>query len=449
MQVRIEDVSPVEKKLIVEVPWDSVSDKLGASFKELGKSVQLKGFRKGKVPRSVLERMFGKRVRAEVAGQLVQESFLTAVTQHNLQAVSEPQVDSSALDIVKGQPFAFEAIVEVRGDVEAADYIGMELTKRPLEVSEDEVGQSLEQLQREHTELHPIEGRTELSADDVVAIKVVGTVGEHAIDRDQLTVDLGDTEHEPFPGLASALIGLPIAAQDHELELSVPDDHSEESIAGQTGKFTISVLDARVKDVPAFDDDFAADTGKGETMDELRAALRKELEDQKASSIQDELRQAATAELVKRNQIPVASSLIDRVIENKMRRFQMMMGMEPGETGVDDAMRQELGAGAADEVRGQLLLESVAEKENIEVTEEELDARIAEMAARANQSLGRLKADMDRDGRLDNLRFQVRHEKTLDFLIDKAQVTEKEPEPEPEPQAAGGEGEAEGEGEPG
>src|SRR5262245_2691138 len=120
MQVKIEDVSPVEKKLVVEVPWRTVDSRMGDAFRELAKSVQLKGFRPGKVPRSVLEKMYGKRVRAEVAAQLVRESFVTAVTEHNLQAVSEPRVDDG-LEIHAGKPFAFEAVVEVRGDIALAD----------------------------------------------------------------------------------------------------------------------------------------------------------------------------------------------------------------------------------------------------------------------------------------------------------------------------------------
>src|SRR5262245_48913351 len=200
MQVKIEDVSPVEKKLIVSVPWMTVDSRMGDAFRELAKNVNLKGFRKGKVPRAVLERMFGKRVRAEVAGQLVRESFVTAVTEHNLQAVSEPRVDQFP-EIVNGQPLSFAATVEVRGDIAVADWKGMQLGKRPVKVDEAAVDMALEQLRREQTELRPIEGRETLIDSDVVAVSIKGTVGEHPIDRPQLVIDLGDAEREPLPGL--------------------------------------------------------------------------------------------------------------------------------------------------------------------------------------------------------------------------------------------------------
>jgi trigger factor len=199
MQVTIEDISPVEKKLIVSVPWMTVDSRMGDAFRELAKSVNLKGFRKGKVPRTVLERMFGKRVRAEVAGQLVRESFVTAVTEHNLQAVSEPRVDDIP-EIKSGQPFSFAAVVEVRGDIAVGEWKGMQLFKRPLKLEEAAVDMALEQLRREQTELRPIEGRETLSDSDVVAVALKGTVGEHEIDRPQMVVDLGDPEREPLPG---------------------------------------------------------------------------------------------------------------------------------------------------------------------------------------------------------------------------------------------------------
>src|SRR5688500_20142041 len=114
MQVRIEEVSPVEKKMFVEIPWETVNQKLGNAYRELGKGVALKGFRKGKVPRPVLEQVYGPRINAEVAYELVRESFFRANQEHNLAAVAEPRVEEAA-PIKKGQPFEFAAVVDVRG----------------------------------------------------------------------------------------------------------------------------------------------------------------------------------------------------------------------------------------------------------------------------------------------------------------------------------------------
>ena len=441
MQVRIEDVSPVEKKLIVEVPWDTVSSRLGDAYRELSKSVQLKGFRKGKVPRTVLQRMFGKRVKAEVATQLVRESFISATTEHNLQVVSEPRVDQE-LDIKKGEPFAFEAIVEVRGDVEAKDYTGMEISRRPVDVPESAVDAALEQLRKENTELLPIEGRDVTARGDVLSVAIKGNLGEHEIDRPNVPIDLDNQVQEPIPGLVEALTNLPIDVVDHEIELAIPEGHHDPSIAGKTAKMTVSIIDARRKEVPELDDELAKDSGRAENLEELRKVTRAELETQQEEQIQRELHDAALKELVKRNPIPIAESLVERGIEMEFSRLKMMLGMpapQPGEVDpmpLDDSMREKMRSSAEEQVRGQLLLEAIGDSEKIEVTEADISEHLAKLAAMRNMPPARLRAEYDRDDKLEGVRFQLRQEKTLDLLVSKAIVTETALSAEAEAEAA-------------
>ena len=217
MQVRIEEVSPVEKKMFVEIPWETVSAKLNESYKELGKGVALKGFRKGKVPRPVLEQVYGPRVNAEVAYELVRESFFKANQEHNLAAVAEPRVEE-AEPIKKGQPFKFAAIIEVRGEVVPQDYKGLAIERRKLDVPESAVDEALGQLRREHTELRPIEGREITEPGDIVGLSITGTIGEHQINQPQFAVDLDDSEREPLPGIRAVLTGIPLDTKDKQLE---------------------------------------------------------------------------------------------------------------------------------------------------------------------------------------------------------------------------------------
>ncbi|MCP4447596.1 MAG: trigger factor [Myxococcales bacterium] len=431
MQVQIEEVSPVEKKLIVEVPWDNVSVRLGKSYRELAKEVNLKGFRKGKVPRSVLERLFSERVHAKVAGELVHESFMTALSEHKLEAVAEPRVDIQ-IEINKGKPTSFEAIVEVKGEVEVENYKGMELTKRPVKIDEDDLEHTLSHLRKDHMDLLPIEDRKELTTDDMVTISLKGTIGDQEIDRDDINLDLGDDHHEPLPGMHAAIVGLPIDTKDHEIVIEIPEDHQESQMAGKTAKFQMSVLDAKYKDLPELTDDFAKDTGKAETMDELRAGIRKEAEDRQLEQIKGELHQAAIDELVKRNPIVVASSLKERAIQNHFQRIQQMMGMQPGMQAppLDDEIRARLSEEAEDEVRSQLLLDALAEAEGIEVSDEAVDERVAEMAARRGKTAGRLRAEMRHDGRLENIVYLLKQDKAVEVILASAKVEEKEPEPE-------------------
>lgn len=452
MQVRIQEVSPVEKKMFVEVPWETVSEKLGNAYRELGKGVALKGFRKGKVPRAVLEQVYGPRINAEVAYELVRESFLRANQEHNLAAVAEPRVEEAA-PIKKGQPFTFQAIIEVRGEVVPQDYTGLPIEKRRLAVPEAAVDEQLAQLRREHTELRPIEGREVTEPGDILGLSVTGTIGEHQINQPQFAVDLDDEDREPLPGMRQALIGLPIDTKDRKLELAVPDDHKDETIRGRKAELTVTILEARAKEVPELDDEFAKDTGKADTLDGLRAALRKELEERETQAIDREAREGALRELIKKNQIPVAASLVERAVEVQYQRLRQMLGMKPDRNnptaGLSDELREKLRPAGADEVRGQLLLEAIADKENIAVTDAELGKHIDETAKSRNMPAAKLRAEWQRDGRLDNVTYSLRQDKVLKFLVEKAIVTEVDQlsqpgTPVPEAPAHGEEGHVHG-----
>jgi trigger factor len=427
MQVRIEEVSPVEKKMFVEVPWERVSQKLGDAYRELSKGVALKGFRKGKVPRPVLEQVYGQRVNAEVAYELVRESFLHANQEHNLAAVAEPRVEEAA-PIKKGQPFTFAAIIEVRGEVVPQDYKGLAIERRKLNVADDAVEESLAQLRREHTELRPIEGREITEAGDILGLSITGTIGEHQINQPQFAVDLDDEEREPLPGIRQALLGIPLDTKDKAVELTVPDDHKDESLRGRKAQLTVTILEARAKDVPALDDEFAKDTGKADTLDGLRAALRKELEEREQGVIDREAREAVLREVIKKNQIPVASSLVERAVELQYQRLRQMLGMKPerGAAGLTDELKDKMRPAGADEVRGQLLLEAIADKEAITITDAELAAHVEATAKSRNMAPAKLRAEWQRDGRLDSVTYSLRQDKVLGFLVTHASVTEVE-----------------------
>jgi trigger factor len=425
MQVRIEDVSPVEKKMFVEIPWETVSQKLGDAYRELGKGVALKGFRKGKVPRPVLEQVYGQRVNAEVAYELVRESFFRANQEHHLAAVAEPRVEEAA-PIRKGQPFTFQAIIEVRGEVIPRDYKGLSIEKRRLAIADAAVDEALAQLRREHTELRPIEGRTVTAPGDIVGLSVSGSIGEHKIDQPQFAVDLDEGEREPLPGLRGVLTGIALDTKDKHVEIEVPADHEDADLRGRKASLAITILEVRAKDVPALDDEFAKDTGKADTLEGLREVLRKDLESRERDVIEREAREAVLRELIKTNQIPVASSLVERAVEMQYQRLRQMLGMKPDRDapGLSDDLREKMRPTGADEVRGQLLLEAIADKESIAVTDDELAKHVEETAKTRNVAPAKLRAEWQRDGRIDTITYSLRQDKVLGFLVSNATVTE-------------------------
>ncbi|MEO8707172.1 MAG: hypothetical protein ABI867_44505, partial [Kofleriaceae bacterium] len=204
----------------------------------------------------------------------------------------------------------------------------------------------------------------------------------------------------------------------------------DEQIRGRKAKLMVTILEARAKEVPALDDEFAKDTGKAETLDGLRAALRKELEDKEQETIDREAREGALRELIKKNQIPVAGSLVERAVEMQYQRLRQMLGMKPERgnptAGLTDDLRDKLRPAGADEVRGQLLLEAIADKENIAVTDAEITKHVEATAKQRNVPVAKLRAEWQRDGRLDNVTYSLRQDKVLDFLVGKATITEVE-----------------------
>ena len=437
MQVQVESLSPVEKKLAVEIPWERVREKLDAAYKELGKGVKLKGFRPGKVPRPVLERMFAKQVQSEVARELVQESFVFAAREHKLEPVAEPVVEDA--NIKAGEPFKYSARVEIRGDVELKTVDGLTGSRKKVNVEDKEVDAALEHQRRQHTDFKPIADRTEAAATDVLVVALKGKIGDRPLDRPELLVDLTDASQEPLPGLAAALLGIPFDAKDKELKLTFPEDHPIKEIAGQTAELTVTVRDSREKAVPALDDEFAKDTGIAETLADLKAKLREEIVKNKQAEAEREMRAGVLKAFVAANEIPVAPALVERGVDAQLERAAMslrMQGIDIEKSGVDlRGLRDKLRDPAIEEVRGQLLLEALAEREKIEVSDADVDAKVVELSEQRGKPPGKLKAEMNRDGSLDSLRWRLRQEKALDHVVARATITETESEPQVEASA--------------
>jgi trigger factor len=433
MQVQIESLSPVEKKLAVTMPWAYVQTKLEAAIREAGKTARVKGYRPGKVPRSLIERMYGRQIQAEVTRDLVQEGFVTAARENKLAVVAEPVVED--VKFKTGEPFTFSMRIEVRADFTIDNVDGMTATKPKVSIAETDVDGALERLRRQHTDFLPISERTEAAATDVVVIHLKGKIGDRAIDRPEVLVDLTDHSQEPLPGLAEALLGIPFDAKDKPLKLTFAADHKIKELAGQTAELTITVRDARQKQVPALDDEFAKDVGVGEatTLDGLKDALRKDLLAGKQAQADREGRGNVLKAFIAANPIPVAPALVERGIDLQLdrTRYQLaMQGIDMDKAGVDlSGMRGGLRDSALEEVRGQLLLDALADREQLTVSDPELDIKIAALAEEQNKPPGKLKAEMTKDGRLDNLRWQLRQEKALDHVVSRATITEREPEP--------------------
>jgi trigger factor len=433
MQITIEDISPVEKRVDFELPWTDVAPKLEKAYSDLRREVRLKGFRPGKVPRALVEKLYHHQVESDVAKELVESTIRQAIADHQIQPVAPLEVDN--YEIIAGAPFKFTAKVEVRSQVVPKDYTGIELKRRPVAVDEQQVVAALEGYRKRLTEYKPIEGRTVAGPTDMLMIEVHGRIGENKVKRNQVGVDLEDKNGGPLPGLGERLQGIALDAVDLEIKYKLADDLPQKELAGREVSLKVTVKDAREKKERPLDDEFAKDTGEAETLEGLKEKLRQRLQDADRQRIDGELRGQLVKEIVARNEFPMAPSLVDRhagAIVNRALQQLMLAGIDVQaglEAGAIDIprMKREFKTEAEAEARGSILIQAIAEREGITASDADLQKRIAEIAASRQENAKKLRAELETQGQLPGLRAQLVEQKTLDMLISQAKISDEDP----------------------
>jgi len=425
MQITIEDLSPVEKRVEFELPWADVVPKLEKAYDSLRRGVRLPGFRPGKVPRALLEKMYKRQVEDEVARDLVEHSLGQAIHENQIQPVAPPTVEE--LEIKSGAPFKFTARVEVRSQVTPKDYTGVPLTRRPAGVTDEAVAEALEGYRRRLTEFKPVEGRTETGDTDLLLVEVSGRVGEHKLKRRQVAVDLENDTEGALPGLASRLRHKPIGGEPIEVEYTMSGEGLLPELSGKQVHLHVTIKEAREKKVPSLDDEMAKDTGEAETLEGLRGKVRERLLEADERRVKGEMTRALIKELIKRNEFAIAPALIERyaqMVVNRAKQQLTMMGIDV--EGIDDAkMREEMRAEAEEEARGSILIQAIAEREGVTASDADLQKRIAELAAARNENPKQLRAELEKDHRIHQIEGQIREQKALDMLIAQAKITDE------------------------
>jgi len=426
MQVSVEKVTDVERKLTVAVSWPDVKSRLDEAYHELQLGVAIKGFRKGKVPRRMLEQLFGKHVTREVAQRLVQDSVGKALTDQSLSIVSEPKVVDEG--IKEGESFRYTATVEVLPEIEPSDYFGVEVKQRVPSITDDDVETAVRNKQREMTDFKSVEGRN-TQAGDVLLVDLMGKVGEEAYSKENELVELGERPQEPLPGLAAKLTGLAPDLKELEVELEVPahqhaaGEPCPEGEPKQKARLLVTISDVKQKVVPAIDDDFARDTGEADSLVALKEVLRKKLLEQDDKRAKDEAKQELIREITKRNNVPVVPALVERQLDQSAKMQLAMLGVNPEEhLSALEPLKERMRDEAVEVVKGGLLLSAISKKEKVEVDEADVEKRLAEIAAARSQNVARVRSEYEKEGRLEALRARIREDKTLDLLMSKAKI---------------------------
>jgi trigger factor len=417
MKVQVEELSPVEKKLSIEVDSARVADELTRAYTMIGRQVRLPGFRQGKVPRRILEQRFREQVEDDVIQRVVQTAYIEAITEHNVEPVSQPQVTNSG--IKPGQPFSFEARVEVKPKVEVKDYREIPLKKTEVTVDDAQVTEQIEKMRQAQATLEPITDREVAQAGDFAMVDYEATIdGQPFTGSKAEGVTAEIVPGELVDSNIAALEGVKVG-DTKEIDYAFPPDYRVEEVKGKTGRFKVHLKGLKKKAVPELNDELAKELG-AQTVDELRTRLKSNLEATQRSKIQQEEREALMKALIERNPFEVPKAMVERAIdsmlEGAMRQMQRS-GLDVRNLGLDMMrLRDEMRERAVQEVKGTLLFEAIATKEGIQATDADIDKKIEELAKEAGQPVASIRQYFKSQDDRFRLALRLQEEKTIEFL---------------------------------
>jgi trigger factor len=423
MNVNIETPSALRRKLTIELEPGEITSELDRTYNDLRRSVQMRGFRPGHAPRSLLERFFGDQVRGDVIQKLIKEYTGKALDEHDLKPVVEPEIVTEESDLKKAQ-LKFSAIFDLKPEFEVKDYQDLKVQKPTVTVTEDEVNAALERLRERHGTLKKIEGRTRVADGDFVvatfeAFNAGKPIKETKFEDRIVRVGPG----EPAHGLDEVLRGAEVAVEVRQ-ERSYPEDYVEKEVAGKTVEWRASVKDIYERILPALDDEFAKDQGEFQNFDELRAAIRKDLEARALEQAEGRARQGLIDLIIERNPVEVPESLVTReqhALEAETANVLESAGI-PHEAAHQRAQEnaEETRSRALKRARSALILDGIASQEGIEVSDDELAERVATMVTRSGPQRDKVAEFYRAEQNRAALKQAMRREKTLDRVMARA-----------------------------
>ncbi len=436
MKVQIENVSSYEKKLLFEIPSEVVSQELDSAYRALNRNVKMKGFRPGKVPRPILERYYKTQVEDEVFSKLASDSFQKAVADHQLNPVASPTVLDRSYEA--GQELKYTMTVEVKPDIPVDGYTGLEIEKEAVAVSDEEIENRLKTLQDSHAKLKTLEPPRPIREKDFAVVDFEGKVSGKTLDGWNVKDHLVEVGSKTLVGnLDQHLIGLS-PNEEKDVSITLPQEYSRKELAGKEVHVHLKVKDVKEKIVPALDDEFAKDAGDFGTLKDLRERIRETTLAQKQAESDRRAKDRIVQKLVEKTPFETPKSLLERRVQNLIARAELSLtrqGMDLEKANIDrEKLRESLRPAAEKDVRGILILEKIAQLEKLSVSDEELQKRLEEMAAQLNQRVEAVRKYYEKEDILEDLRGQILEEKTLDFLMKSARITEKPPSAEPETQ---------------
>jgi trigger factor len=422
MKATVEDISSVKKKLHIQVLPDAIKLEMKKALADVAKKAKIPGFRTGKAPKDVVERHYAAEIQSEVMNRLISESYLQALKENDLSPVEMPNITNIS-PLEKDAPLNYSAVVEVRPRIDLGAYEGIEVKEAPVAVSDEELGQTVDRLREMYAQLEVVEGQA-LDKGHTAIIDFEGFREGRSIEgakaQDHL-LHLGTGSL--IPGFEEQLIGMN-KGETREINVDFPADYGNKDLAGKDAKFTVTLKEVKKKVMPELNDEFAKDIGDHKTVDELKARIKEDIAIRKKNEQVSAQREELLTKLIGAHTFDVPQGMVDRELNSMARQHVTRMarqGIDVQKTFDVAKFRLEHRDLAVRRVKGTLLLDVIADKEKIEVSDAEVNAAMVAMARNAGQKLEAVKQYYEsQEGGMEDLRSSLAEEKTLSLLLSKA-----------------------------
>jgi trigger factor len=426
MKSEITDVNQTRRDLTIEVPTEVVNEAIGNATAKLGRSARIPGFRPGKVPATVIRQRFKPQIMQDVAEHLISKAVGDALVEKGVEPIGTPDIKDLVLE--EGKPLTFKATFDIVPSFDPGDLSSIEATEPAATVTDDAVTQSLEQLRERNARYEAVEsGVVEAGHTVVVSLERRGTDKEGKkgdVDKhDTVNIELGAPSNPP--GFDAHVTGMTPGATK-SFTITYPDDYAVPELAGGTVDYTVTLKEIKKRVVPALDDEFAKDLGEFDSLDALRQHVRHDLEHEAKHASERQLRQELMKQLSSRVPFEVPASLVEREIDRRHEDFArrlMEQRIDPRQANIDwNAFRDGQRAPAAESVASAIVLDEIARRDAIDVTEEDIDTELQGYAERAGHSVASIKARLQKDGELGRLAAGLRREKAVKHVIAQAKI---------------------------
>jgi len=434
MKTDVEQLTSTSKKLSIEIDASEVDKRINQAYKEIRKRAKIKGFRPGKAPLKLLERYYGQQVIEDVQKELISETFPKALQESDLTPLSFPMLEKGSVE--RGKSFKYTAIMEVRPEIQLGEYLGVEVEKQQVTVTDRDVDERLEQIRKAHGKLTPVDPDRPVHEGDYVIVEYEALSQGEPIEGVRSTnfmikVGSGDFHPDLERGLVGAQKG-----EDKEIHVDFEADYYHNLLAGKPVDFKVKIVDIKQMELPEINAEFAKRLDPSlEDVEALKAKVRELITQEREREVEREAKTQLMEKISEGLEISLPQSMVENEILDSIesvRQDLLRSGSSLEKAGLsEERLRQDFKPMAEKRVKNSLILTEIAKKENISVSDEDLDQAFQDIANATGQEAEPLRRYYEARGLIDSMKQRLLEQKTLNYLFEHANIIIRKPADQP------------------